>query len=441
MNLTQNFSQVNLEKVNKNITGKMGLTWTYHAIKDFGIIEIIKTNFPEAKANKEIDVIHKVIAGVLMLISGGEKIEDIEALRADSALVKSIGLDSLISPDTFLNFLAVKRNGARLRKTIETMAIVAMAKSSHQSFTYDNDATYFDSDKKSASYSYKKRKQMSGLLGFFAELGNLCVTMDYRTGKVSPSKGILNQLRKAIKLAEKAGKSISAFRSDSAAHIGAVMDLCNKKCIQYYISLTQNAAIKKIIYDIKETEWQPVPGQEGAEWAETTYSMPFKKEMLIMRMLVLRWENKSDKEKLSNENQQLLLEIKGHTYHTIATNNNEIEPMSWLSFHNGRMGSENNNKELKNGFSCEYSPSHDFDKNRAYFMISILAYNVIQIVKLFYLGKTAEKLTVRTLRYWFINTAGKFVHHANKWTCQIINATDRTYQLFEHCSSKFVWYK
>ena len=37
--------------------------------------------------------------------------------------------------------------------------------------TYDNDATYFDNDKRSAEYSYQKSKQFSGLTGCIAELG------------------------------------------------------------------------------------------------------------------------------------------------------------------------------------------------------------------------------------------------------------------------------
>ncbi len=435
MILTQNIEQVDLEKTKGNITGKIGLTWIYHAIINFGIEKVIKKNFPKAKKNKEIKAITKILAGVLMLIAGGEKIEDIEILRKDKALINSIGLASLISPDTMLNFLAIKRNAAMIRKTIEDLVVKAIIIHEAKTFIYDNDATYFDSEKDCASYSYKKKKQMSGLLGFFVELGNICVTMDYRTGKVSPRAGILNQLRKAILIANKARKSISDFRSDSAAHNGAIMDLCNEKGINYYISLVGNAAIGEVIQSIKEEKWQAVPDQTGKEWAESIYVMQHGNKYLSMRIIILRWQN--DKEK--DENQKKLFEVTSYKYHTIATNNDEIEPMEWLKFHNGRMGSENNNKELKNGYEIEYSPSHNFDKNRCYFIMGIMAYNIIQIVKLFYLGKVAAKWTIKTIRNYFINVCGKFISHAHKITCKIINATDLTYQLFENCLRTFVW--
>jgi hypothetical protein len=440
MILAQKIETINIKKVDETVTGKIGLSWIYHAIMDFGIEQIIRNNFPKTKSNKEIKAIAKIIAGVLMLISGGEKIEDIELLRKDKALLNSMGFENFICPDTFLNFLAVKRNAAKIRRIIEALVIKALKiKSTLTELTYDNDATYFDSDKKSASYSYKKSKQMSGLLGFFVELGNICVTMDYRTGSVNPRTGILNQLRKAISLAAKAEKKIANFRSDSAAHNGAVMDLCNKKGINYYISLVENAEIKAIIGTIKEEDWKAVPEQPGKQWAESYYVMPYKVKKkttyLSMRILILRWENKKE----DNANQPCLLEIKNYKYHTISTNNETIEPMEWLEFHNGRMGSENNNKELKYGYEIEYTPSNDFNKNRCYFMLGIMAYNIVQIVKLFYLGKVAEKWNIKRIRNYFINVCGKFIYHSRKLTCKIINATDLTFSLFENCLRRFVW--
>jgi len=58
-----------------------------------------------------------------------------------------------------------------------------------------------------------------------------------------------------------------------------------------------------------------------------------------------------------------------YCYHVIGTNNWEIEAMEWLEKHNGRMGSiEQSHKELKTGFGCDYTPSHDFEKNRVFYV-------------------------------------------------------------------------
>jgi hypothetical protein len=125
-----------------------------------------------------------------------------------------------------------------------------------------------------------------------------------------------------------------------------------------------------------------------------------------------------------------------YCYHAIGTNDNEIEAMAWLEFHNGRMNSENYNKELKEGLNAGYAPSHDFNTDRFYFLLNVLAYNVLQAMKLFYLGEEAKTWTVKTLRYWFIQICGKIVRTGRKYYCKIINATEETFALFQHCLSR-----
>jgi len=433
MILTENLDRVTLEKSEANVTGKIGLSWVYHCMKHFGVEDILKRWFPGKKSNREIEGYKKLMAGALMLISGGEKIEDIEVLRKDKALVESLGLKSMISPDTLLDYLGIKGNGGFTRKAQEEIIIQAMKRDKkHNVYTYDNDGTYWDSEKDCASYSYKGTKQMSAMLGFIPELSNMCVTMDYRTGSVSPREGVVNQTRKAIKLAKEAGKKIDAVRTDSAGHNGELMDLCNKEGCRYFISLVQNQAVMECIGEVKKGQWQAVSDQVGREWAESTYVMRHKPRLgkekyLSMRILILRWD-------ISGKDSLFPI----YKYHVIATNDNAIEPIKWLEFHNGRMGSENNNKECKYGFSCEYMPCQDFVSNRNYFMMVIFAYNLVQLMKMFYLGEPAKNWTIKTIRHWFINVCGKFMKRSRQLKCKIINATDLTYSLFEHCLSRLV---
>ena len=249
--ITEKLYQVTLKKVEvKKETAKMGLVWMGHCLKDYGIDKIIDRYNPK-KANKQIAVSEKIMAGVLSIISGLKRIEDIENIRADKGLINNLGLKKIISPDTLREHMKVRRNNGITRKSNEDITIKAIKKTAVKEFTYDNDATYFDSEKKSAAYSYQKKKQFSGLLGFIAELG-LCNTVDFRRGNVSPQSGILNQLRKAVRQAKAAGKKIKRFRSDSAAHKNAIFRECNKKRIEYYISLDKNAAVVESINALRE---------------------------------------------------------------------------------------------------------------------------------------------------------------------------------------------
>ena len=418
--------QAKLRKKEGPMTGRVGLSWIVESMMHFGIKQIVESKMP-VHANRSIEAWEKVVTGVMLHISGADCVEDIEILRSDKGLLKSIGRKTLPCPDTYLNFLEDKRTGAQVRQVIQSVVIKVMKKSKESEFTYDNDATYFNSDKDSATYSYKKEKQFSALLGTVPELSGLCVTMDYRPGNVSPAKGILNQLRKMVLMSAKAKKKVARFRSDSAAHNLDIFLYCEKQDIKFFVSLDRNAVTLSEAKDIAPSKWNPVPERTGVEWAESMYAMAQgKKKKLAMRTLVLRWKDP-----------QPDLFSDGFCYHTIATNDWDIQPLNWLAFHNGRMGSENINKELKHGFSACYTPSHSFDKNRAFFMMATLAYNITQIFKLFYLGLSAVTWTIKTLRYRFICVLASFTTHARSISCDFINIPDYIFTLFKRCQAQW----
>jgi hypothetical protein len=421
--LTKDLRRVTLKKSDENVTGKMGLSWIAHCLRNYGFGKIINKHYRgNRNSNREIKASRKIEAGALMLISGGQRIEDLEVLRADRTLARSLGWDSMISSDTLREFLKDKRNSAKMRSINNELTIKAMRDSELTEFTYDNDATYIDSNKDSAEYSYQKERQFSGLLGFIAEL-DICITADFRKGNVSPCDGILNQLRKAISQAKAAGKRIAVFRSDSAAHSNDIFRECDEEGVKYYISLCKNTAIKEIIGSIGKNKWKKLSGRYSGREEEYTETIYTTNDGESVRMLVLRWKNPDI----------TLFDESPYCYHAIGTNDNDIPSMEWLEKHNGRMNSENYNKEIKSGFNCDYTPSHDFEMNRGYFLLGILAYNMVQVMKLFYLGDMARKWTIKTMRYHFINVCGKMIRTGRKYLCKIINVTEDTFELFRSC--------
>lgn len=425
MRLSINLSKVELKMSEDRVTGRMGLSWLAHAMDDFGLRKIISDEYEDKKkSNREVAAWRKVMTGVMTLVAGGERVEDVEVLRKDAGLLESLGWKQINCADTQLNFIKSRRNNAKNRRVNDGMVVEAMRRSEVEEFTYDNDATYIDSGKDSAAYSYKGRKQFSGLLGFIPEMG-VINTVDYRPGNKSPQTGILNQLRKACRQAERAGKRIARFRSDSAAHQDKIFTYCDINDITYYISLDKNEAIKRMITKLKAYEWKTMYGkyqeQDETQWAEAEYKVS---KGYRIRTLILRWKNPDP----------TLFDQSPYCYHAVGTNSREIEPMDWLEVHNGRMGSiEHVNRELKSGFGCDYTPSHDFEKNRGYFMLGVLAYNMTQIMKMFYLGKEAVRWTIKTLRYRFIHVCGKIVKSGRRFTCKIINAGDEIFELFRYC--------
>lgn len=428
MRLTKNLSKVTLKMSHEDVTGRMGLSWLAHSMEHFGIRKMILDEYgTKKKSNREVEACRKIMAGAMMMVAGGERVEDVESLRADQGLVNSLGWEGIIGADTLLNFINDRRSNAKMRRVNDAMVVRAMREAQEDEFTYDNDATFIDSNKKSAAYSYQKVKQFSGLTGCVAELG-LLNTVDFRPGNISPQTGILNQLRKAVGQAKKAGKRIVRFRSDSAAHQNKIFTFCDSEDVKYYITVDKNEAVMRRIRKLKAYEWRTMYGRYrerfDAEWAETSYvaSKGFR-----VRILVLRWKNPDPR----------LFDASPYCYHVIATNNKEIAPMDWLELHNGRMGTiEQNHKEIKVGLGCDYTPSHDFEKNRGYFLLGVLAHNMCQIMKRFYLSEEAVCWTVRTLRYRFINVCGRIIKTGRRFYCKIINVTNDVFELFRYCKSR-----
>ena len=428
MRLTVKLAQVELKRGKESITGRMGLGWVKHCAEDFGIKRMVEAEYAKGKSHKRgIEPWKKVMSGVMMMLSGGERVEDIEVLRADEGLLESLGWEGMSCPDTMLNFISSRRNNGRNRKVNERVVIESLKRIEQEELTYDNDATFLDSKKKSAEYSYQKRKQFSGLIGCIAELG-IINTVDYRRGNVSPQTGILNQLRKAIEQAKRAGKRIVNFRSDSAGYQDKIISGCEKEGIKWYITVDQNEGIKKLIFRRKVTDWKTMYGaykeRDDTQWTQAEYvvSKGYK-----IRVLILKWKNRNPDLFNSGE----------YCYHVIGTNNREIDPMEWLEFHNGRMGTiEHINKEIKSGLGCSYTPSHEFEKNRGYFVMGVLAYNILAMMKLFYFEGLQKLWTIKTVRYYFINVCGKIVKSGRKFYCQIVNVTNEIYALFRYCKSR-----
>jgi hypothetical protein len=229
-----------------------------------------------------------------------------------------------------------------------------------------------------------------------------------------------------------AGKRIKNFRDDSAAYRMDVMTYCCVEGINYYISADKDKAVRRTINGIKTSQWKMMEDKysknEGTKWAETRHVMS---KGFTVRMLVLRWENPDPD----------LFEASPYCYHAIVTNNFEIEPMEWLKMHNGRMGTiEHSHEEIKNGLGCDYAPSHEFEKNRGYFLIGILAYNMVEIFKRFYMGMSTINWKIKTIRYQFIHVCGKIVKSGRRFCCKIMNVTDEVFELYKHCKSKFNCY-
>lgn len=416
--IPKTYSQVELKLKKYNLSGNGGLAWIDKALSHAGFWEDIKKLSGKKKSNRELCAGLKVRSEILSRIGGATAIEDIEVLRADKGFEGMTG-KKIVPADTIINFLSEKRTTFILKEALKRLSIKAIRESKETEFTYDNDATYFESRKRSAEYSYRGSKDFSGLLGFVPEL-NLCTTMEFRRGNISPREGILNQIKDMRGICERTGKRLRRIRLDSAGHNKDIFNYCNKEGIEFHITLCKNEAIKGEIANLREKKWSVLKrDKDTVEIAEFVYGQNDESTEAI-RCVVIRRENKGQKDLFKEE----------YSYHVIGTNNIESEAEEILDIHSGRMSSENYNKELKEGYNIEWMPSQNYRKNANYFYIGVLAYSCVEFVKRFFIGGEVVKYRVKKFRNWFIKICGKLIRTGRRYIFHIINAPERSFEMF-----------
>jgi hypothetical protein len=425
--MTKKVLEFKLEYGKEEITPYAGLGLYVELYKGIGIDKEIRQLFPEPgsgagyEANKYIEPL------ALMFIGGGKYIEDIRKIGADKGLCKICGIGDMPSPDAIGDWL--RRDGMKkeeaLRKINENLTKRVLRRAGKDRMTLDIDAMEIEADKYYAKMTYTGAKGYMPLLGFIPEL-DICCGYDFRAGNVAPqernyefTKGIVEQIKEC-------GKNITDFRSDSAAYQATLTNYLNGEGIKYTITADQDVAVKELIKRIKEESWQTVKRRDGLEtdreYAERIHTM--QRSDHPFRLVVQRW---------LNPNQDLFENTEKYCYHVIATNytGEEKDGQEVIVWHNGRSNSENYNKELKQGFNLDYMPCGELEANAVWFGIGVLAYNLFIVSKLYLFPEGWLKKTISTVRWQFIQLAGRIIRHGRALILRICSALRETYAIYE----------
>lgn len=408
-----------IEKTNDQITSKSGLVVIVKAARQFGVIDEIKKRFPKG-SNAAYSPEIPIIGFVLMLCGGGYKIEDINVLRNDLALLKILDIKKFPSPDTLIGFMKEPKNIKLLSKVLDILRMNIIKQSNLTSFIFDVDATLIETEKECATYCYKEFMATSVLLGFLAEI-DLCVTDNYRGGSVHAGVGIDKQLIKVLAMLKVCKKGLSFLRSDSAAHNHKIFNICERHKVKYLIALKTNAAIQEIISDLPADKWMPIL-KDGeyteVDYCESIYCVAGAKKPT--RLLIKRDNKKAGS-----------LEIPYAEYYVIGTNDWQTDVVTLLEIYNKRGNAENYNKEMKSGLNLAYTPFNKLEENAAYFKLGVLAFNLLSALKHFLLKGDWIKNTVGTLRWKLFFIAGKVQYRKRQWFLKLAGLSDITFNDFK----------
>lgn len=203
-----------------------------------------------------------------------------------------------------------------------------------------------------------------------------------------------------------APSSIGSVLLYSEYYTSEVINYFEDAGVMWAIGSRRDEAVMGEIAHIDESCWSKLRSVDGidtdCEVTETVHIMGKCKR--AFRLVIKRW---------LPQNQEGLFE-NVYSYRAIATNAEDISAQEVVWLYNQRSCFENNIKELKGGFGMSYMPSGDFAANGVYFAIGVLAYNLFIAQKLLTLPQSWRHKTIASIRWMFIETAGKFVRHAGQ---------------------------
>jgi hypothetical protein len=401
---------IKLKQTTEPLTGQGGFLAFGEYLRGVRLRERVSTHLPAPGSNRGFGPDVFVHTLITLLILGGQTLSDLRELEREKPLLDVLGQTVIPDEDTVGQWLRRMGDPKRgqgglggLGRVRDEICREILARDGITEYTLDLDASFIQSGKADAKYSYLKEKGYMPMLAALYENG-LFVDDEFREGNVSPAAGHGEVYRRAKARVEAAGKRIARFRADSASYQADLINTLEEDGVEWTITADKNSAVMSLIDRIGERAWTPCPGTAGeeVEVAETVHTMAGTKR--AFRLIVKRVRERST---------PLSSYLVSWRYWVVATNfGPEWSAARVLGWHQQRGEFENFFKGLKNDVGVGYLPTGDLDANAVFFRIGVLAYNLFIGFKRDLLPAPCQTWTLRSVRWRIFSLAGRIVRHA-----------------------------
>lgn len=385
------------ELTDQPISALGGLSVVPNVAKALGIDHLIDEHLQVKVRKKGYTEYELAMAVILTLIAGGESIEDADKIRMDDVVIGKRFPHSTTVGDFLRRFVDEDQfNG--LERVEDELNRQILLKCNYDSLTLDADATIIKAEGKKRQGMGKAYNGVVGAQPFilFAAEPGLVLAHDFRPANVHPGAGVIELLERALTVIPEGTKL--HFRSDSACYNKDVVAFCDAQGLTFSIAAKMTGPLQAAIGGLPEDAWKPT--EKGDEVAQVYYRPTGWDH--VCRYIVVRKEKRRD--------------MFGAVYkhHAVVTNIATGNPQWLLRRHRRHACVENQIKELKRGFSLSVLPCKEFNANRAWFHLAVIAHNLFMAIKeLFLPGKWAS-CTIKTIRWRLINFGAVLVRHARR---------------------------
>ncbi len=410
------------------VTGRAGVPLVIELFRQLGVAAAIDAHVAVKQRQRGLKSSQLVESLIALWASGGDRCEDLTALREDQALAQLLGY-AFPATTTVRDFLeafhvehgplwsagpqaAVPLESAPLAglDTANRTLVAGLQRGARETVaTLDADATIVESHKDAATVAYDGTRGYQPVVVLWAEQ-DVILHDQFRDGHVPAGCGNVRVLEQAVANLPHRVTRIR-IRADSALYETEVLRWCEDKKIEYAISADLSAQLKAEILRLPEAAWQLERKEPDAfrHWAEVPYVPDDgdhrKDRPCVRRYLAVRVQKR-----------QGTLFADGSSVHYFALVTNRTEDgLTILRWHREKAGTvEHTHHVLKNELAAAALPSGKFGANAAWFRLNVLTYNLLSVLKRLTLPGDLRTARPKRLRFLLFNTVGKVVTHARR---------------------------
>jgi len=410
------------------VTGRAGVPLVIELFRQLGVAAVIDAHVPVKQRQRGLPPSQLVESLLALWVSGGDRCQDLTALREDQALATLLGhpLPAATTVRDFLEAFHIEHGplwAAGPTATIpeESAPLAGLAQANRtlvaglqrgaraRTATLDVDATLVESHKDAATVAYDGTRGYQPVVVLWAEQ-DVILHDQFRDGHVPAGCGNLRVLEQAVANLPQ-GITQLALRADSALYETAVLRWCEDQQIAYAISADVSEQLKAEIRRLPESAWQVEREESDAirAWAEVPY-VPSdgdhrKDRPCVRRYLATRIQTRQG---------QLFADGSRVRYFAVVTNRTE-DGLAILQWHRQKAGTvEHTHHVLKTELAAAALPSGKFGANAAWFRLNVLTYNLLTALKRLTLPGDLRTARPKRLRFLLFNTVGKVITHARQ---------------------------
>ncbi len=412
------------------VTGRAGVPLVIELFRQLGAAAVIDAEVAVKQRQRGLPPSQLVESLIALWVSGGDRCQDLTALREDQALATLLGhpLPAATTVRDFLETFHVENGplwAAGPETTIpeESTPLAGLGRANRpliaglqrgarqRTATLDVDATLVESHKDAATVAYDGTRGYQPVVVLWAEPDGI-LHEQFRDGHVPAGCGNLRVLQQAVATLPQGIRQVR-LRADSALYETEVLRWCEDPDhpIAYAISADMSDQLKAEIVRLPEAAWQVEREEPDAirAWAEVPYVPDDgdhrKDRPCVRRYLAVRVQKRQG---------SLFADGSSVHYFAVVTNRTEAG-LTLLQWHREKAGTvEHAHHVLKNELAAAALPSGKFGANAAWFRLNVLTYNLLTALKRLTLPGDLRSARPKRLRFLLFNTVGKVVAHARR---------------------------